>query len=165
MDDRRYSLSTLYPTMYPIISSNTVFENNGLSWIFFIDRETRWLLLRSYQGRNLLDRHRSRYNYPREHGFNWKFLDLFSTIVVDFSQKNGRNELLRQRLSTQQLQGRACAMTCWVLTKVTSMRCNSSRQYRVPRKSFVLRRRRRRCCPFLLDKNPIEEAAINRGPD
>lgn len=34
-------------------------------------------------GRNLLDRHRSRYNYPHEHGFNWKFLDLFSTIVVD----------------------------------------------------------------------------------
>lgn len=34
-------------------------------------------------GRNLLDesRHRSRYNYPHEHGFNWKFLDLFSTIV------------------------------------------------------------------------------------
>lgn len=44
------------------------------------------------------------------------------------------------------------------------MRCNSSRQYRVARESFVLRRRRRRR-PSLLDKSPIEEAAINCGPD
>lgn len=46
------------------------------------------------------------------------------------------------------------------------MRCNSSRQYRVARESFVLRRRRRRRRrPSLLDKSPIEEAAINCGPD